>query len=589
MRFKTPFIALTTAAVMMSLAACGGDGGSSDGGAGDGVDRENLGNTGTGTDPEREGPVTIEGAKEGGTVSVLSVSGLNTMDPSEAYYVNTASILSGLVTRSLTQYSYDEESKQMILVPDLATDLGTPNDDFTEWKFTIRDGVKYENGKPVTAEDVRFGMLRAMDRTAFPDGPAFANDYFEGGDTYKGPYTGKSTDFEGITVDGNTITIRMSTPFPDMPYWGAFPAMGPVPEGPAAAPEKYSQHPLATGPYKFDQYTPEKKLVLTRNTQWDAETDPGRTQYPDSYDFDVQVESAKIDQILLADKGEGQTSMTYDDILGPDYRAFTTDAKDRLVLGGSPCTFYWAPDYRKITDIKVRQAIGWAYPYKDAVIAGGNIDGVTRISEASNLMPPGIPERTEYSPLPDHEPGQTDPAKAKALLEEAGEVGYELKFLFANDDPNSVKAKDEIVKALEAAGFKATPVATTVAETSTVRSDPKADINIRSAGWCSDWPAGSSWFPPVLQSTNLKEEGLGANYAVFNEPEVDKKIKDILKMDLEDQPKAWNDLDKEIAETYYPVIVTAYAGVAQAHGSKINGHFIDTGFGMPTWKNIWVS
>jgi len=71
---------------------------------------------------------------------------------------------------------------------------------------------------------------------------------------------------------------------------------------------------------------------------------------------------------------------------------------------------------------------------------------------------PGIAGRTEYNPLPDHEPGTTDTAKAKALLEEAGAVGYEIKWLFANDDPASVKAKDVVVKSLEAAGFKASPV-----------------------------------------------------------------------------------------------------------------------------------
>lgn len=588
MRLKTPFIALATAGVM-TLAACGGSGGDDNGGGGSEIDRDKLGDTGSGTDPDRQGPVEIEGAKQGGTVTVLSVSGLNTMDPSEAYYVNTASILSGLVTRSLTQYVYDDATGQMILVPDLATDLGTPNDDFTEWTFTLRDGIKYENGKPVTAEDIKFGMLRSMDRTAFPEGPAFSNDYFLGGDKYKGPYTGKSTDFEGITVEGNDITIKMAKPFPDMPYWGAFPAMGPVPEGPASAPAKYAQHPLATGPYKFGEYVPEKKLQLVRNTEWDPATDAGRTAYPDEYVFDVQVESTKIDQILLADKGEGQTSMTYDDVLGSNFRTFNSDHKDRLVLGGSPCTFYWAPDYRKITDKRVRQAIAWAYPYKDAVLAGGAIDGVTRITDATNLMPPGIPGREEYNPIPDHEPGSTDAAKAKALLEEADAVGTELRFLFATDSPDSVKSKDVIVAALEEAGFKATPVATTIAETSTVRADPDANINIRSAGWCSDWPSGSSWFPPVLQSTNLEEEGLGANYSVFSEQEVDDRIAEILASPLEEQPKMWSDLDKYIAEEYFPVVVTSYSGVAQAHGSKIEGHNINTGFGMPTWKNVWVN
>ena len=30
----------------------------------------------------------------------------------------------------------------MVLIPDLATDLGTPNEDFTEWTFTLREGLK---------------------------------------------------------------------------------------------------------------------------------------------------------------------------------------------------------------------------------------------------------------------------------------------------------------------------------------------------------------------------------------------------------------------------------------------------------------
>ncbi|HSE72840.1 MAG TPA: ABC transporter substrate-binding protein [Nocardioidaceae bacterium] len=573
---------------MLALAACGGSGGDSggNGGGATGVDKETLGSAGSGMDPEREGPVEIEGAKEGGTVTVLSFSGLNTMDPSEAYYINTSSILSGLVTRSLTQYSYDEESGDMVLVPDLATDLGTPNDDFTEWEFTIREGIKWEDGTEVTADDVAYGIMRSFDRQTFPEGPAFSNDYFLDGDKYKGPYK-SGTDYAGVEVDGNKLTLKMNKPFPDMPYWGAFPAMGPIPEG-KDDPAKYRLHPMATGPYMFDEYVPEKKLTLVRNPHWDPNTDPGRTAYPDEYVMDFQTDNTKIDQILLNDQGDAQTTLTYDDVLAENFRTFQNEHSDRLVLGGQPCTAYWAPDYRKVTDINVRKALAYAYPYKDATLAAGLIEDVTRIY-GTNLMPPGIPERTEYNPLPDHEPGTTDTAKAKALLEEAGEVGYEIRWPFANDDPAAVKAKDVIVASLKEAGFTPKPVASTIADLSTMRADPDADINVRSAGWCSDWPSGGSWFPPVLGSTNLEEEGLGSNYAVFSEKEVDDKIADVLAMPAEDQPAAWNELDKFIAEKYFPLFVIGYSGVAHAHGSKIEGHNIDPTFGMPTWKNVWVN
>ena len=97
----------------------------------------NPGATGNGQDPTAQGPVTIAGAKKGGIVTVLTLTGLTTtIDPSEVYYTDTSSIMSGLITRSLTQYRYDPKSKQMILVPDLATNLGDHNDNYTKWTFT---------------------------------------------------------------------------------------------------------------------------------------------------------------------------------------------------------------------------------------------------------------------------------------------------------------------------------------------------------------------------------------------------------------------------------------------------------------------
>jgi len=589
MRLKTPLIAIT-AVTMMALAACGGSDGDGNNNNSD-KPSEGVGSggdTGNGQDPEAEGPVTIDGATEGGIVNVQTNTGLTTtIDPAEAYYVDTSSILSGLITRSLTQYKYDPESKQMILVPDLATDLGTPNDDYTEWKFTIRDGVKWEDGTPVTADEVLFGIKRSFDRTAFPTGAAYSNDYFLDGDKYKGPYTDPKGDWTGGTVDGSTITLKMAKPFPDMPYWGAFPAMGAVKEGADSEPTKYAAKPLANGPYKIKSYTVAKSLVLERNDQWDPATDPARTQYPDGYNFTAQVESSKIDQVLLGDSGDGQTTLTYDNLLAPDYNKLSSDDPDRLVTGGQPCTFYTAPDYRKVTDIKVRQAYAWAYPYKEAILAAGDIPNVTVIP-ASNLMPPGLPGRTEYNVL-EHGDFETDPAKSKELLKEAGAEGYEIKFLFAADDPVGVKTKDALVKGLEAGGFKATPVASSLAESANDRANPDKDINVRSGGWCSDWPSGASWIPPVLASTNVEEsKSIGSNYAVFDEPTVDKAIDDIQLLPIEDQPAAWNDLDKKIAEDYFPVVARWYGGVAMAHGSKIQGHENDSVFGMPTWKDIYV-
>ncbi len=117
----------------------------------------------------------------------------------------------------------------MVLVPDIATDLGTPSADFTQWSFTIRDGVRFENGAKVTAADVAYGIKRSFDRTTFPLGADYSNQYLLSGDTYEGPYR-SGTSYPGVMLHGDTLTIKMARPFPDMPYWAAFPEIGPIPE-----------------------------------------------------------------------------------------------------------------------------------------------------------------------------------------------------------------------------------------------------------------------------------------------------------------------------------------------------------------------
>ena len=165
-------------------------------------------------------------------------------------------------------------------------------------------------------------MTRSMDAETFPTGPCqyYCNAYFMGGETYKGPYTDPGSTFKGVTVNGNKITIKMAKPFPDMPYWGSFPAMGPIPQGKVSDPKTYKNHPLVDRSLHDQAVQPVQGADPgASNPNWDPNTDPARTQYPDGYDFKLQQPSEKIDQILLADSGDGQTTMTYDDLLAPDF------------------------------------------------------------------------------------------------------------------------------------------------------------------------------------------------------------------------------------------------------------------------------
>jgi len=565
--------AVAAGVAVLALAACGG-------GEQTSPDARLSGSAaGQAFDPDRAAPAAaIEGAVAGGNVTALSYFDLGSMDPTEAYRTETVSILSGLVTRTLTQYVYDPATGSMVLVPDIATDTGTPNADFTEWSFTIRDGVRFEDGTDVTAEDVAFGIKRSFDRAVFDEGATFSNDYFLDGDTYKGPYR-SGTSYPGVVVEGNTLTLKMARPFPEMPYWGSFPAMGPILER-GSDPASYGRHPLATGPYKFADYAPGKSLRLVQNDQWDPDTDPGRHQYPDEYEFSFGVPAKDIEATILGDSEPAQTTLSINAVAGDQRRA---RALDRLTLGSAPCTYMCFPDYRKITDIRVRTAIGYAYPYQEDASALGDILGVT-VLPGSSILPPDFPGRLDYDVL-GSEPGRTDPDKAKALLQEAGYAPgeYELKFPYVTSDPVWVERKDGLVKALEAAGFKVTPFPTSTHEANfEVSSDPNAPINLRLNGWCSEWPSGSAWFPQLFHSDG------SANWAHFAEPAVDAEIDRISQLPLEEQPAAWGALDRSIMTDYYPAIITSYTRSAMLRGSRIGGMNADSVYSMPTWKDIYV-
>ncbi|MGI8646361.1 MAG: ABC transporter substrate-binding protein, partial [Nocardioides sp.] len=216
----------TVGASLLLLSACGGGGDPvAEGEQRDFTESDSV----IAKDAERQGPAPeVEGATSGGTITVFFPGdpGPDSLDPAIGWSVTGNSIQQALTNRSLTQFARDPETGRMQLVPDLAVDLGTPNNDFTEWTFQLRDDATWETGDPVTAEEVAFGITRSLDAEQFPAGPGteYSSNFFLDGDTYKGPYTDKGKAYDGVTFDAeaNSVTIKMAKPFPDMDYWGSF-------------------------------------------------------------------------------------------------------------------------------------------------------------------------------------------------------------------------------------------------------------------------------------------------------------------------------------------------------------------------------
>ena len=588
MRRNKP-LAVIAGVAMFALAACGGGGSETE----EGEQKSFSEADEIVKNPDLQGPAPeIEGAEQGGTVTVYQAGdpGPPDLDPSNGWSVTGNSIQQGLTHRSLTQYTLNQETGQMELVPDLATDLGTPNEDFTEWKFTIRDDATWETGDPITPEEVAFGICRSMDSKQFPSGPGteYSQTYFFGAGEYEGPYTGKDPkceDWGGITVDGQDITIKMAKPFPDMDWWGSFMAMGPAPLGAASNPPDYGTAPLSNGPYKVESFRPNEELVLVKNSQWDPASDPARHQYVDKWVIKFNEDQNKVDQIMLSDNTESQTAIS-DGLGSSNYQRANAELGDRLVLQSAQCTSYVYPDYKKITDINVRKAIAWGIPYEDTWLAAGQVPGVTRVP-ANSIMPPGMAGKPEY--FADGEQFTYNPEKAKALLEEAGygaDKPYPLQMIYYEVDPLQVDEQKQMTKGLEEAGFsvKAIPVQEDPYNIWTDQTDKlHKQINVQRVNWCSDWPSGLTMLPPLLKT------GASYNTGAFSEQEIDAEMDRIpSEVPLDEQAAAWGALDEKVGTEYFPIIPTAFRNQLLAFGSKIGNGVGDPSFGATYFKGIYV-
>jgi peptide/nickel transport system substrate-binding protein len=583
--------AIPATAALMLAAACGGGGSTEDPGEGAeslGEAAEEAGSVGEAQDPEAVGPArSPEGAEEGGTLTMLTAVAPTTLDPTRAYYTDSTAILN-LVTRGLTGFQRQEDGS-MTLVPDMATDLGRPSEDGLSWEFTLKDGIRYNNGDEVTAEDLAYAVKRSFAQDVLTEGPTYQNEFLVDGDKYKGPYADPKGEFGGVeVVDDKTIRINLTKEFADLPYFVSFPMFTGIPEE-LDTKLGYEREIAATGPYMIEEYVPSRSLTLVKNPEWDPETDPIRNQLPDTWEFRFSQDSNQLQERIIADNGEDQTTATYDDILASKYRQLTSmeGGTERLVKGTSPCTAFQYLDTRKLPDVNVRKAIGLAYPTDDSNQAGGLIPGLTALP-ATTILPPGTPGRMEFDTLGTGGEGNGDPEAARKLLEESDAVGTELKFYFQTDIPESVKSSEVVEAGLEKAGFKVTRLPTTSEEIRAKIDNPDAPVNMRGSGWCSDWPSGSSWFPAIMDGSLINPND-SPNMSFLDVPEVNKANDRILAMeDPAEAAEAWGELDKTIMEKYYPVVLRFYYGTAPIHGSRVGGMESDNTKGVPFFPEMYV-
>ena len=195
----------------------------------------------------------------GGTLQVLVAGTIATWDPQLMYVGPEAFFAQRTFARGLT--AYGTGAHQRDVEADLATDTGTPGDGGRTWTFTLREGVKWQDGSPITCEDVRHGVARTFDRRTHLGGTNYASYLLdiptrvtaEGLEkpVYAGPGdTANQKDFDkAVACRGRTITFHLRDAEPDFPHIVALPEFAPRKASADTKSDKASYAVMSRVPY----------------------------------------------------------------------------------------------------------------------------------------------------------------------------------------------------------------------------------------------------------------------------------------------------------------------------------------------------
>jgi ABC-type transport system substrate-binding protein/serine/threonine protein kinase len=450
-------------------------------------------------------------ARKGGTLAFYAQSAPDSLDPGNTY-LNWVINFDRLFAMPMFTYKSCPGSCGLQLVPDLATDLGTPSPNGLTWTFHIQSGVKFENGTVVTAQDVKYAIERTYDRSVLGNGPTYYQVILTD-PNYPGPYQDKSaTGLTAIdTPDATTLVFHLQYPFPDLPYVLAFPSSAPVrPSADTGA--SYQRHPLSTGPYMFKSYTPGKQLTLVPNPAWNPATDPNAKQLASQITLNLNVNQAVIDNGLLAGdidvdaQGGGVGSSAQARILSSP--ADKADADNPL--NGFARFFYLSTKVAPLTNAHCRQAVEYAADKTAIQTAWG---GTTTGQLASTVMPPNVIGHQEFDLYHALTQPAGDLAAARQQLAMCGQPsGFNTNLAYRDDNPQETAAATALQTALARVGIKVTLKGASTGDyyqssagsTAYVHSH---DIGIAAGVWQGDWSDGFAFLDGLSAANAINATG----------------------------------------------------------------------------------
>ena len=307
------------------------------------------------------------------------------------------------------------------VVPALAKSYTVSNDG-KEYTFTLHPGIKFHDGKPCTAEDVKFSLERILDpKTAAP-----YRMYYEG--------------IEAIqAVDPLNVKIKLKK-YDSMFLFNI--ARGDAVIVPRQAVDKLKSQPIGTGPFKLAEWKRGDSIVLVKNADYHLKGVP----YLDKVVFKFIPDPSS----QLAALKAGDVDVIAYDMAPENVAALEKDARFKVLKGHTTTDVIMAMNHSKkpFSDAKVRQAITLAIDRK-AVIQGAMSGFGTPIG---SHMDPTNPYYADLSGLYPY-----NPEKAKQLLAEAGyPKGFEAVLKLPEPYAYARRSGEVIADQLSKVGIKLT-------------------------------------------------------------------------------------------------------------------------------------
>jgi peptide/nickel transport system substrate-binding protein len=342
---------------------------------------------GSGEEPGEGGgtPAQTQDVQPGGTIKPGLQAPASDLDP---IVVNNQGALAVLGQSGEYLIYSDRELKP---IPRLA-ESWEPNEDGSQWTFKIRQGVKFQNGKALTAEDV----AATFNLHSNPDTGGNALSAFQG----------VLSAGAAQATDESTVVFELDAPNGNFPFSTSSDNYNMIILPKGFDTTTWAKNFMGTGPWKLDRYTPNVGVTYTKNPDyWDQERQPNAdrneiTFYEDERAGILGMQGGEVDMLAQFSPVNGEALLTDQNIEVIELRA----SQHRQL--------HMRTDKAPFDDKRVRQAVALLIN-RDNIVKGL----MEEKSDYGNDSPfaPVYPSTDKTVPQ-----RKQDVERAKALLSEAG-------------------------------------------------------------------------------------------------------------------------------------------------------------------------